>query len=386
MLQYLVITEKLLYLYDSIPTMKKSLLILALLSAAQLSAQITITNADMPSAGSHYLLDNATAPTGLNLGDTGPNHTWDFSSLGVTASEVDSFVSVTSTPFAYQFFFNNVFLYPDNKADFAAASEDLNLPSQLPITISEVINYYKKPNSGYYAVGFGANISGIPTSVQYDPIDRIFEFPMSFGDNNSSPFSYLISLPTLGAYGQNKVRTNEVDGWGTLLLPNSASYQVLRVKSTLSGTDTLYIDALGFGFNIPSTSYEYKWVAAGIGVPVLQINANDLLGTATPSSVKYLHSEDQTGVIPYESKPLFNLAYQNPSNTALSLIFNTESIEKTRYSIVDLNGKTILEGVMNPQRGKNQLNLDLNGISAGVYQISLQQGSYLESARLVVQP
>lgn len=374
------------YLSDSILTMKKHLLLAGLLCSGSLFAQITITNADMPSAGSHYLMDNATAPGGLNLGDTGPNFTWDFSALGVTGSGVDSFVSVSSTPFAYQFFFNNIFLYPDNKADFAAASQDLNIPSQIPITVTDVINYYKKPSSGYYGVGFGASISGIPTSVQYDPIDRIFQFPMTFGDNNSSPFSYLISIPTVGAYGQNKVRSNEVDGWGTLLLPNGASYSVLRVKSTLSGTDTLYVDALGFGFNLPSTSYEYKWVAAGIGVPVLQINATDLFGTAVPSTVKYLHTDNTSGIIPYESKKTLNLLHQNPVSNELSVVFNTDLGSEAKLNIIDLNGRTVMSKVFQAGKGKNQISLDLNGIAAGLYQLNLQQGAYSASSKLVVQP
>jgi hypothetical protein len=366
--------------------MKKFLLLAGFFYSSLLSAQITITNADMPSAGSSYLLDNATAPAGLNLSDTGPNHTWDFSSLTANGSGLDSFVSVSSTPFAYQFFFNNVILYPNNKADFAAASADLNLPAQLPISISDVINYYKKPSSGYYAVGFGASISGIPTSVQYDPIDRIFEFPLTFGNQDSKDFSYFISIPTLGAYGQNKTRSNEVDGWGTLLLPNNASYQVLRVKSTLTGSDTLYIDALGFGFNIPSTSYEYKWVSAGIGVPVLQINANDAFGTVTPSSVRYLHSEDQTGLVPYEDKQRFNLFFQNPSTQQVSVSFQTTKVGPLQISITDMQGKTVLSSNLTAQNGQNQFLLNIDDLSEGIYQLIVQQDGYRESRKLVVQP
>jgi hypothetical protein len=384
--QYLVVSVILVYLYNSKPPMKKLLFFSGIFCSSLLSAQITITNADMPSAGSSYLMDDATAPTGLNLGDTGPNHTWDFSSLGVTGSGLDSFVSVSSTPFAYQFFFNNVFLYPDNKADFAAASEDLNLPSQLPVTISDVINYYKKPTSGYYNVGFGASISGIPTSVQYDPIDRIFEFPLSFGNQDSKDFRYLISIPTLGAYGQNKVRSNEVDGWGTLLMPNNASYQVLRVKSTIAGSDTIYIDAFGFGLNIPSIAYEYKWVAAGIGVPILQINATELTGTAVPSSVKYLHSEDQTGLMPYAEKNPFNVIFQNPASQQVLVSYNTLNDAPTIVSIIDMTGKTVLQNNCMVQKGNNKLIIDLDNLSAGIYQLVIQQGAYRAAEKLVVQP
>lgn len=365
--------------------MKKLLLLAGIFCSSLLSAQITITNADMPSAGSSYPMDNASAPAGLDLTDTGPGHTWDFSSLTSNNSSVDSFVSVSSTPFAYQFFFNNIILYPNNKADFAAASADLNLPSQLPITITDVINYYKKPSAGYYAVGFGASISGIPTSVQYDPIDRIFEFPLNYGNQDAKDFSYLISIPTLGAYGQNKTRSNEVDGWGTLLLPNNASYQVLRVKSTLSGSDTLFIDALGFGINIPSTSFEYKWVAAGIGVPVLQINANDAFGSAIPSTVKYLHTEDQTGLIPYEANQRFNLLFENPASNVIQVSLQTTKPGPVQVSVIDINGRKIIQNNYNVQAGSNQFLLNIDEMVNGIYHLSVQQDSYWESRKLVVQ-
>jgi hypothetical protein len=364
--------------------MKKQFLISAILLSQFSLAQITITNSNMPSAGSSFLMDNATPPGNLDLNQTGANYTWDFSSLTANTSTTDSFVSVSSTPFAYQFFFNNQFLYPDNKADFAAASTDLNLPSQLPITVEEVINYYKKPADGFYVVGFGASLSGIPTSVRYNPIDRIYKFPLAYGNLDSNRYIFNISIPTIGTYGQNKLRINEVDGWGTLLMPNNNSYQVLRVKSSLVGTDTIYVDAFGFGFNFPSTSFEYKWIAEGIEVPVLQINAQDLLGTITANSVKYLNAEDQTGIAPYENGKKLNVFFENPSQQNLAINFTNSINQSIIISIIDMHGKIVLEKIMQPQIGNNIYHLDLSSFSFGVYQLRMQQEGYSECKKLVL--
>ena len=55
---------------------------------------------------------------------------WDFSSI--LYSGQDSLVNspVNQTPFAYQLFFNNIFLYPNYIADFAQKGMDIDASTQ----------------------------------------------------------------------------------------------------------------------------------------------------------------------------------------------------------------------------------------------------------------
>ena len=78
----------------------------ALVSPFTLFAQITIDAADMPSAGDTMRYQNTTLQS-FDDGDTGPGHAWHFESLLPEGEAADTAVTVGSTPFLYQFYFNN---------------------------------------------------------------------------------------------------------------------------------------------------------------------------------------------------------------------------------------------------------------------------------------
>lgn len=261
-----------------------------LLFAPAAQAQITITEADMPSAGDTVRYWNTT--TLQDVGDTGPDHVWDFSSLVAGLEGGDTMVTVGSTPIAYQFFFNNSLLYPEHKASFAQRGQAIGFHG---FSLSNLFDYYKKDGSGYRNVGFGANINGVPASVRRIPVDWIYRFPMNYGDEDSSISHFQISVPLLGFFGQDQMRHNEVDGWGTLILPTD-TFQVLRVKSTLSRRDTVYIDQFSMGFAVPEPeSVEYKWIAQGMDAPVLQVTT--VAGVNTVVRFWYDPEDITTGVM-----------------------------------------------------------------------------------------
>lgn len=368
--------------------MKQGLLTLILLCGFCITskAQVTITNADMPSAGDQVILDNATPPQGLDLSLTGPNYTWDFSNVSPNSTDTTDFVSVGSTPFAYQFFFNNVILYPNNKADVATAGVDFPIPPAVPVTITEVINYFRKPSGDYSQVGFGANISGLPSSVQFDPIDRILKFPAQYGNIDSSRFEWFISIPTIGAYGQNKWRYNHADGWGTLLLPNGASYQALRVESRLAGIDTFYLDLAGFGFAFPSTTYEYRWYTPNEPAPVLQINAASVMGNITANSFAYKHIDPATAGVPFSENFSFNRFSPNPVEDFALIEYLSKGAENIWFMVYAADGRLVKRVmVSSPAAGLNKAELSFADLAPGCYVLSLLSGTQTASQRFLKQ-
>ncbi len=233
--------------------------------------QITITDADMPSANKNYYYSNVLDFLFVDVNQTGTNFNWDFSNL--TYQDQDSVItkSVSSTPFAYQFYFNNIFLYPDHYASFAQQGEDISAFNMINVT--DRFDYFKTSNSDFSAVGFGANINGIPSSVKYDTIDQILPLPLTYGMTDSTSASYLASIPTFGSYGQWIRRKVEVDGWGSLTTPFS-SYDALRVKTTLYQEDTIYVDQLMIGYTTDRpVKTMYEWYANNKGVPIVSIIA-----------------------------------------------------------------------------------------------------------------
>ena len=79
-------------------------------------SQITITDADMPISGNVYYYSNVLDFLSVDVTQTGTNYNWDFSSLNYFDQDSLETVAVSGTPLAYQFYFNNPFLYGRPKA------------------------------------------------------------------------------------------------------------------------------------------------------------------------------------------------------------------------------------------------------------------------------
>lgn len=282
-------------------TMRKNLLLLlSFLSVmTSASAQITITSADMPSAGDEALRTVAVNPLMLNYQATGANHTWNFANLRYQTQQTDSFYSVSSTNFLFALFFSNLPFNP-NRANVATAGTPF--PSNPLITITDPYNFYYRSSNAYEQVGLGASIAGIPTPVAFSQKDKIYQFPLQYGDVDTSISAWSAGLPGVAYYGFNQTRVNQVDGWGQLTTP-FATYSVLRVKTTLIASDTVFVDSLGFGTAINRPlSREYKWLANGDIVPVLQVNTTEIFGLEVITAIFFrdVAPAVQPGILPLE--------------------------------------------------------------------------------------
>lgn len=350
--------------------MKIFTLFLSIVLTTCLFAQITITSADMPVVNDTIRLSVTNNIQGQNVVSTGANYVWDFSMLTPNSQKIDTFFSVTSTPFAYQYFFNNVILYGSHKANFAKRGQDFVMPPIIPIplSITEVFNFSKNSTSKFENVGFGSKISGIPSSTQNIPIDVEYMFPLNYNDSNFSSSKFLINIPTIAAYGQSMDRNSVVDGWGSLILP-MGTYNVLRVKSVLTKVDTFYIDTLGFGtnFNRPQ-EIEYKWLANGMSMPVLKI----ITTAGIVSSIQYQDTVQVVGINELQVLNNFSV-YPNPTKEVVHVMFNSKKSESLTYSIKDISGKIILTKSFKTLQGKNHIMIDFaqQNISKGVYFIEL---------------
>lgn len=318
-------------------------------------AQITIGPADMPSAGDTMAFHTATS-IGLDPEITGTNHTWNASDLLPMGDEEQIAVPVNATPLLYQFYFNNPILYPDHNADFAIAGTDLDV--QL-LSITDTYDYFKNDASGYRNVGFGAMVNGLPASVRRIPVDRIHVFPLQFGDVDSSFSAWETTVPGMFSFFQEQWRYNEVDGWGTLILP-ADTFEVLRVRSVLARHDSIFVDqfGMGFGFDEPGT-IEYRWIAAGMDRPVLMITSI----AGTPTLIEYFQEADISTSIE-EAHENAIMIWPNPVHSTLN--FNGH-LHEGNFSIHDAQGRLLIEG-----RTAGKGSIDVSALPPGIYSVAIE--------------
>jgi len=346
---------------------------ISLLLVLQAGAQITIGPSDMPSAGDtmRYRTTNA---GNVDLALTGANVVWDFSTLTLGAAGADTAVAVSSTPFAYQFFFNNNILYPNHSANFALKGVEFGFQG---VSFEDVYDYYKRNADGYRNVGFGANLNGVPTSIRRVPVDYIHRFPMNYGNMDTSFSSFNATVPTIGYYKQDQWRYNNVDGWGELILPGN-TFNVLRVRSVLQQRDSLYIDQFGFGFatNRPQT-VEYKWIAQGMDAPVLIVTT---VGGFATTARFYYQPQMTTGTAAVEAVGS-GAVWPNPADAQLHVELPSDL--GGIAVVYDAQGREVRRSGWNVAGGR--FTLPVADLAPGAYSLHLAGAITPWSKRFVVQ-
>ena len=130
-------------------------------------SQIVIDQADMPGPGDTLRVSiTTTVPEGYS--NTGMDMAWDFSALETMTQRLDTFISATSTPSAYQLFF--VILGGANLAS------PLNTNFIPGIPISQAFTFYKNDQGSYSDLGSAYTVQELPLPIKYDIPDNIMSF------------------------------------------------------------------------------------------------------------------------------------------------------------------------------------------------------------------
>jgi len=191
-------------------------------------------------------------------------------------------------------------------------------------------------------------------------------------------YSYEISIPSLGYYGREATRSNEIDGYGLLKTP-FGEFETLRLRSVLVSNDTIAIDTLGFGFDVPAqTEVRYKWVAPNYGWPLLEITATELFGTEIISRVVY---RDNPPVDPSSIEVLNEtsvLVYPNPATEIIIVNSHLAKTSNISYQLYDALGKRVFS--LNREKalaGENIEFIPLTSLNLanGIYFIQITAGT-----------
>ncbi|MBL7139079.1 MAG: T9SS type A sorting domain-containing protein [Bacteroidales bacterium] len=248
------------------------ILYLLLLIPEILEAQIVIDQTDMPSAGDTLRVSITSSVPG-DYSNTGSGITWDFSMLEPMNQRVDTFVSAASTPPEYWWFF-----VPGVVSNLANPKGSSEFFPGLPV--NQFYTFYKKTSDAFVDNGFAFKVMGVTFPAKYNSPDKYYTLPMDTNSTWASASSVTFESPGMFFFSTQRTRTSFVDGWGTVITP-FGSFASLRVRSDLVQRDSIFIDSLGFGIGLNRNVTEYKWMAENMGIPVLQVNNEGLLTTAT---------------------------------------------------------------------------------------------------------
>jgi len=356
-------------------------IVLFTLLAIQAYSQITIGQSDMPQAGDTIRLSTTTDTTGLpNFANTGANYTWNYTALTPKSQTIDTFLSVSSTPIAYQIFFNDVFLYPNYVSTVAQTAP--NPPSIPSLTITNTINYYRDVSSAYENVGLGEDINSLPTSVKDDSIDYVYHFPMNYGNADSCNSSYHIAIPSFGYYGNRQHRVNHVDGWGTLKTPYG-TFSALRVTTTLTATDSIYSTALTFGITLPvPEQLQYKWFVVGQHVPVLQVNENVVFNIPIFSNIVYRDSAKVIlGMAQINSTLNGIKVFPNPAQNSIN-VGSQVALTNAAISLYNVMGQVVMQNYIAKLDAGNTFAFDISALTPGNYFLKVMSGSSVATFKI----
>jgi hypothetical protein len=333
------------------------------------SGQITISENDLPQPGTTYINTTAGIDLTIDPSQTGPGFTWDFQDLVPMISGTDTFTDASGLPVIYQLFF-----FGANLADKTGLNINFG-----QFTIEDVYNVYKSSGSSFEQYGYAGTLTGVPLPIVYNSKDVIYRLPLNYNNTDSSESDFEFSLPGLAYLSQQRKRVNEVDGWGTVITP-TGTFDALRIKSTLTDEDSLFITSLGYGTTLNLITYEYKWLATDGGMPVLQINAQDVAGLPVVTQVLYLDTTMHTGIVDVIADDHFFI-YPNPAVDHV-VINSWQMAFPATLTASDATGRILLtENITAPNK-----TLDISAWCNGLYFLRIEDaGGIMHISKLIVQ-
>lgn len=331
-------------------------------------SQVVITSSDMPQPGDTARFSSTLILNGIDYSMTGEGVIWDFSGLSVMSQDVDTFVSVSSTPLAYQFIFNNQLLYPEHKATVARKNSQFDfIPG---MDLSNTFQFYKTTTGAFAEVGTAVTLNGIPLPVAYDQFDVIYQLPLAYGLDDSATAFAEVNVPGLGYLSIERKRRNIVEGYGTLITPYG-SFEALKVRSVIYEYDSIYVDSTQMGFALPRNITEYKWLSPDIPFPLLTVTEEGLVVQA-----EYVDSvRTSFAGISENSRERFPMnVYPNPTTGLVSVSGELPSRSNVKLDVFSMDGRLHVTRFFREQpRGKFTAEIDLRneGLIPGSYLVKL---------------
>lgn len=302
--------------------MKRQLTLISLIILIKFSfGQITITSADLPVSGdtlrySAAILDSASEVT-FNI--SGANVNWDFSHIEPEVQGVVSYLPKGQTPYNSDFSNNSYF--------GRKATDTLKIEGNV---VTKVYEFYQNTTQGFTRVGLAAKYSVLTIANTFSNPDEIYQFPLNYGDVDSSNFYFSKNLFFVGSYISKGYRKNTVDSYGSITTP-FGTFNSIRVKTEVFTRDSVNVNGQPSAAN--THTIEYKWLAPGSKIPIMQINGTEINGEFVPTTMIYKDSyrpvsKDLSPKAHFTTSSIF----PEINEDTVQLISQAIDIERTNYN------------------------------------------------------
>ena len=330
-------------------------LFITCLFSATLIAQPTLTTANNPMPSLNYNYQTSSA-VGFNIGGSGANVTWDYSSLTINGTPIEGKAIAASAASSGTAFPNATVAIMENNGTETFLFGDVN------------------------AQGFvgASSVSGGQTAlISFSDRQHLIEYPMTYTDNFTDAFS-----GTVGTSGSMLNRGGNItvtaDGYGTLMTPAGTFDNVLRLHSVIN-----YTDQIGGQTIVTYQEERYTWYDETAAFPLLTYTTL----TANGATSIFLNYLDATAVNTKEVKVKttdISLA-PNPASDFAILNFDLEKNANVQATIFNLIGqeKIVLPIQQYPQ-GKNEINFNLSQLASGTYFVRMEIDGNIVTRKLII--
>ncbi len=350
--------------------MKSFLTLLVVVFAISVHAQITIDQNSFPTPNVEYVVSHSNSLDSTLYTASGANQNWDFTGLIPYSQDTVTFLSPNSPslPITYIVAFNNP-LDPDHKATTSSPVEfDQSFPM---VTISNVYSFYKLTSSEWIQVGMGAEANGTPLPVRWNPTETILTFPANYGDQSTSNSAFEADIPSLGYINEERVRVNNIDGYGTVTTPYG-TFQALKVNSTIYIHDSVYVESMGMSMPIDRKEVEYKWLVNGFKIPIIQVTQKIGMGAST--EITYIDSLRDIFIPEMTLQKI--TTYPNPAEDKLQFKLTQKNFPLIA-EVYDQQGRLIMSKML------ENTTLNISKLKAGFYSVRLKNDKQIFISKFI---
>lgn len=308
-----------------------------------ISAQITLTEENVPKAGTNYIKGVDDLPPGIDPGEPGPGYqTWDFTTLFSDDTIGYSYMDPLATPFPSQF-------------------PEANLAVQ---SVDTAYSYLHYDQDIYELEGIMAEYEGEEYVFDYIPDMIILNFPFTYGDEFSQDyfFEYIFSGTGDSVRIKNHVsKWVEADAWGSVTIP-AGTFDALRLSVIQEAKDSTWAQ-VGSNWLLISTTNRttnfYDWYTNDQNVDMVLLSLTYDQDWSTLESANFFMGSFVGMKEPAEQTSID--IYPNPSKDEIFL--KMKGMEKGILQILDMAGRIVFETRIAHDLEK----FYLGGIEAGTY-------------------